>query len=160
MQESTEISQLLVPFSLESFGVSDRGQVRATNEDRFAIAELIRVLHVRQSNLAQSATQPSSNRGHVFVVADGMGGHKAGEVASSISVENIESFQGITKRTEITGVPYETIASLKGVEQLDLYDAKNALMLIRGEGGEHDISLYARPISYVARHSPVSLHPR
>ena len=62
-----------------------------------------------------------------------------------ISVENIESYQGITKQTAITGVPYETIASLKGVEQLDLYDAKNALMLIRGEGGSLDLKTIALP---------------
>ena len=62
-----------------------------------------------------------------------------------ISVENIESYQGITKKTEITGVPYETLAAFKGVEQLDLYDSKNALMLVRGEGGSLDLKTVALP---------------
>jgi hypothetical protein len=62
-----------------------------------------------------------------------------------ISVDQIEKYESITKRTEITGVPYETIASLKGVEQLDLYDSKNALMLIKGEGGSLDLKTIALP---------------
>lgn len=32
------------------------------------------------------------------------------------------------------GVPYETIASLKGVQQLDLLDASRAMLLVQGEG--------------------------
>ncbi len=62
-----------------------------------------------------------------------------------ISVDKIESYDSITKKTDITGVPYETIASLKGVEQLDLYDSKNAIMLIKGEGGALDLKTIALP---------------
>jgi protein phosphatase len=38
------------------------------------------------------ATQHGRNRGHILLVADGMGGHRAGEVASALSVATIESF--------------------------------------------------------------------
>ena len=52
---------------LRAFGVSDKGPVRPVNEDCFAIDE----------------------SRHLLVVADGMGGHRAGEVAARIAVETI-----------------------------------------------------------------------
>lgn len=80
------------PFALSSFGISDRGQKRETNEDCFSIAELVRTLRVHHSNLPQSKTSLSSHRAYVFLIADGMGGSIAGEVASGLSVATIEDF--------------------------------------------------------------------
>jgi PPM family protein phosphatase len=77
---------------VRSFGVTDRGRLRPVNEDHFLIAELARTLWVRQSSLPQPETQYGRNRGHIMLVADGMGGHQAGEVASALSVECIERF--------------------------------------------------------------------
>jgi protein phosphatase len=51
----------------EAYGKTDVGRVRTNNEDAFLIDEEIKL----------------------FVVADGMGGHKAGEVASKMAVETI-----------------------------------------------------------------------
>ena len=51
-------------------GISDKGRVRPTNEDYFAVDEDLRLC----------------------VVADGMGGHKAGEVAAKIAVDAIVEF--------------------------------------------------------------------
>ena len=62
-----------------------------------------------------------------------------------ISTDKIDSYTGITKQTDVAGVPYETIAGLKGVEQLDLYDASNALMLVRGDDGSLDLKTIALP---------------
>jgi PPM family protein phosphatase len=81
-----------LPFTVRSFGVSDPGRIRPSNEDHFAIVELTRTLCVHQTNLPQKKAQYSSHRGHVLLVADGMGGHQAGEVASSLTVETIEDF--------------------------------------------------------------------
>ena len=47
-----------------------------------------------------------------------------------LTADNLESYQPITKQTETAGVPYETIASLKGVQHLDKYDDANALVLM------------------------------
>jgi PPM family protein phosphatase len=81
-----------VPFKVDSFGMSDRGRVRPSNEDCFVIAELARTLYVHATNLPQSNATFSSRRGHVFIVADGVGGNAAGEVASGLSVATIEEF--------------------------------------------------------------------
>lgn len=55
---------------LRAYGTTDKGQVRTTNEDVFAIDE----------------------RTSLCVVADGMGGHNAGEVAARLAVESIVTF--------------------------------------------------------------------
>jgi serine/threonine protein phosphatase PrpC len=79
-------------FSVKSFGMSHPGRVRESNEDRFAIAELARALHVHHSNLPPSKMALSFDRAHVYLVADGVGGSSAGEVASGMSVATIENF--------------------------------------------------------------------
>lgn len=55
---------------IRAYGLSDRGTVRRTNEDSFVIDEALQL----------------------FVVADGMGGHNAGEVASRLAVEALVGF--------------------------------------------------------------------
>lgn len=84
-----------------SFGLSDTGRVRSSNEDCFVIADFARNLTVRQSNIPQPASRASSHRVHVFLIADGVGGSKAGEVASALSLVTIEdlllnAFQRLT----------------------------------------------------------------
>ncbi len=80
------------PFEIRSSGITDRGKVRSGNEDHFLIGELARTLWVHQTSLPQPSTQYGRNRGHIFLVADGMGGHQAGAVASALSVRTIETF--------------------------------------------------------------------
>lgn len=59
---------------IESAGLSDVGRKRQVNEDSYLIEE--------------SAS--------LFVVADGMGGHAAGEVASQLAVDAVRDFVGLT----------------------------------------------------------------
>jgi serine/threonine protein phosphatase PrpC len=80
------------PLSVKSFGVTDCGKVRKSNEDQFLIAELSKAMRVRQTSLAEPKLQVGDERAHLFLVADGMGGHQAGERASAMAVAAIEHF--------------------------------------------------------------------
>ncbi len=48
---------------------------------------------------------------------------------------DIHTYGGITERTGISGLPYETIQSMKGVQQLDSFSASSALALVRSDSG-------------------------
>jgi serine/threonine protein phosphatase PrpC len=67
-----------------AFGLSETGPVRRMNEDCFVSAEDLRL----------------------FVVADGMGGHAAGEVAARVAVESIENFIRRSQETTDFSWPY------------------------------------------------------
>lgn len=66
-----EEARMAAPLKLSWHGITDTGLVRDHNEDNFAFLDLgIRAL---------------------FVVADGMGGHDAGEIASAIAVKAVSN---------------------------------------------------------------------
>ena len=76
------------PFDIA--GDSDVGQSRSENQDRFLIADLNRLLSIRGSNVPHEECQQlcSHRTGQLLVVADGMGGHSDGDIASSVAVES------------------------------------------------------------------------
>src|SRR5215212_6666861 len=78
--------------TVKAFGITDKGRVRPTNEDQFLIAELTKSMRVWQTSLPEPKLQVGEDRAHLFLVADGMGGHQAGERASTIAVAAIEQF--------------------------------------------------------------------
>jgi hypothetical protein len=61
-----------------------------------------------------------------------------------LNAENLESYKPITAHTEATGVPYETIATLKDVQRLKKYDEGTALLL-QGTAGSMDLRTIALP---------------
>lgn len=65
-----------------------------------------------------------------------------------ISTENIDGIDGITQPVKgggKAGLPYETISSLKGVEQLDKLDKAHALVLIKTPDGQLNLDTIALP---------------
>ena len=81
-----------IALAVKAFGITDTGKVRNSNEDQFLIAELSKRMRVWQTSLPEPKLQVGEDRAHLFLVADGMGGHQAGERASSIAVAAIEQF--------------------------------------------------------------------
>src|SRR5262245_51384506 len=64
-------------------GCSHQGNVRPNNQDHFLVSRFERTLETLLSNLPQGeVADRSSETGYGMVVADGLGGHAAGEVAS------------------------------------------------------------------------------
>src|SRR5229473_7151012 len=71
--------------AMSAFGLTDVGKKRKHNEDAFS-------LDVSEG---------------LFIVADGMGGHAAGEVASKITVETIGEFIAATRQKEEATWPFK-----------------------------------------------------
>jgi PPM family protein phosphatase len=74
------------PTQIHVFGKTDLGRARAHNEDRFLVADLSRqeaslLPHVREHDVGE--------HGSLLVVADGMGGAAAGEIASQMATDAI-----------------------------------------------------------------------
>jgi len=70
---------------IDAFGITDVGRKRKHNEDAYAL-------------------DPAEG---FFVVADGMGGHAAGEVAAKITVETIGEFIAATRQKEEATWPFK-----------------------------------------------------
>ena len=74
------------PVRVQVFGKTDLGRTREHNEDCFLVADL-----TRHSASLQPAVRDHEvgERGSLFVVADGMGGAAAGELASDMATQAI-----------------------------------------------------------------------
>ena len=78
------------PVTAELAGRSHRGRVRPNNEDRFLIARAGRFLDTLATNLNDgSVPREFGETVYGLVVADGMGGSAAGEVASRLAITTL-----------------------------------------------------------------------
>ena len=68
------------------FGRTDLGRTRDHNEDTFLVADLNAPQVLPSLTVADTVIGP---RGSLFMVADGMGGAAAGEIASSMAAQQI-----------------------------------------------------------------------
>jgi protein phosphatase len=78
--------------AVKTFGITDKGRIRPSNEDHFLIADLTKAMRISQTSLPGNKTQFGEEHGHLFLVADGMGGHQGGEYASALAVLAIRQF--------------------------------------------------------------------
>lgn len=72
-----------------AFGASDRGRVRETNQDQYLIAQLNKSMLVSSTTLPLEERLFGNVQGEVLLVADGMGGHAAGEKASRLAIVHL-----------------------------------------------------------------------
>ena len=107
------------PMSVCSYGLTDPGKVRTSNQDQFLIAVLLKALQVQRTSLPERKLRQSTDRSYLFVVADGIGGNAGGEQASALAIDSVETF--------ILGT-FKWFAQFKGPEQDQvLADFQNAL---------------------------------
>lgn len=71
------------------YGATDQGRVRKANEDQFLVATLERSLFIEGSSLpAEAGTRLTDTpQGRLLIIADGMGGHGAGDLASAVATD-------------------------------------------------------------------------
>jgi protein phosphatase len=110
---------------IEVEGLSDVGMVREKNEDQFLIAELEKSMAIRRTTLEPDSQSQLSGTmtGYLFVVADGMGGHVDGEVASELATVTVSRyvlgllpwFHGVAGRRE-EDVSSDLVRALKRCE--------------------------------------------
>ncbi len=72
------------PVVVRVYGCSDVGRTRDHNEDAFVVADLATAAPIA---FQQDYTEMPGDHGAMFMVADGMGGAAAGEIASSMAVD-------------------------------------------------------------------------
>ena len=93
---TTHIARSFQPFSsqvrIDVSGLSHVGLLRANNEDQFYIARMSRALETMSTSLADTEVPARAEEvNYAMVLADGMGGHAAGEVASRMAISMLIS---------------------------------------------------------------------
>lgn len=83
-----------VPRGAETYAMTDQGRVRPRNEDQFLVATLAKTVLIEQTSLAPEdhTRLIGPPQGLLLVVADGMGGHKGGSIASAVAVDAMMTY--------------------------------------------------------------------
>ena len=78
------------PVQVDVAGLSHSGKVRPNNEDHFLVLRFGRFLEPLATNLPAGQAPPRcEDVGYALAVADGMGGHAAGEEASKLALTTL-----------------------------------------------------------------------
>ena len=118
-----------------SSGATDRGKVRESNQDHFLIAKLNKSMLVDSTSLDFEDRLFGRIRSEILLVADGMGGHAAGEKASQLAIQHLvrrllNSIHWFDQHEDDESRESEFIANLKRL-------LKDAHMRLLRESAEH-----------------------
>ncbi len=122
---------------IQTHGVTDRGRVRSTNQDSYLM--------------------DSSQK--LFVVADGMGGHAGGEIASKLCVDHIQNFCAentaeIYSKTLIESEPRlefnSLLSSAINFASVKIYEKALEEPVLRGMGTTATVLKLDEKFAYVA----------
>lgn len=111
--------------TLSIFGVSDPGLKRPNNEDHFIVADLTRQEIAVEDNVVvpESVPQSIGAKGILLAVADGLGGHDDGEIASHIAVEAIAQTFFLMHQEEMSAAELLTLATHEAHNAICRYTA-------------------------------------
>ena len=130
---------------VRAFGQTDRGLVREANEDSFTMAELSKAQRWQGGTPAE---WPTNKGGVLLVVSDGMGGAKAGEVASALSVEGV--LGGMLRAVKDKAADGETLRRVIEVASEKVHEAGKRADR-RGMGATLTAVLLSGMTAYVAQ---------
>ena len=100
--------------SVSIYATTDVGRTREHNEDAFLVADIARGDPLQFDRVIAG---PAGPRGTLFMVADGMGGAAAGEIASEMAVEVVRREMATWGRTAASDDPVAFVISLKNATE-------------------------------------------
>ena len=101
--------------------------------------------------MAETGQRPSlTTIGPLAFGADGTLFAADNQAASIYSLELGAQATGATPgatpvETPTGGIPYQPVAAMKGIEQLDLLDAQNSIVIARGDAGALNLQVVPLP---------------
>ncbi len=113
------------PLVLTFSGISDAGLRRPNNEDHFIVADLTRHDIAVENNVVvpEAIHQPIGAHGTLLAVADGLGGHDDGEIASHIAVEAIVQTLFALQQQRLSAAERLTLATQEAHNAICRYTA-------------------------------------
>jgi PPM family protein phosphatase len=140
------------PVHVDVSGLSHTGKVRARNEDHFLVIRIGRYLETVITSLpAAEVDQRTEEVGYAMMLADGMGGHAGGELASRLAItglvklafarpdwifrlDNDAVAADATRRSQNRFRDLNTLLINHGEQNLDLRGMGTTLTVVRNMG--------------------------
>lgn len=93
MNVEPSLNYVTSEIQINCWGMTDTGRARNENQDQFLVAELQKQMAIQSSSVDfQTPSGRTHNCGKLLMVADGMGGMRAGDVASAITIKSTADF--------------------------------------------------------------------